>query len=71
MSSACNQTIKKLNKTKQHVRVASHNTVWLYKDHNKPLMITYDSGSDGNCLSKWIALRQVFPSYDHQNIGWG
>jgi hypothetical protein len=52
MSSAFNRRIKKLNKTKQHVSFATHNTVCLYKDHKKPLMITYDSGSDGNYLSK-------------------
>ena len=52
MSSAFNWTIKKLNKTKQHVSFASHNTLWLYKEHDKPLVITYDSGSKGNYLSK-------------------
>ncbi len=52
MSSTFNQTIKKLNKTKQHVSFATCNTVRLYKDHKEPLMITYDSGSNGNYLSK-------------------
>ncbi len=52
MSSAFNRTIKKLNKTKQHVSFATHNTVRLCKDHEEPLMITYNSGSDGNYLSK-------------------
>jgi hypothetical protein len=51
MSSAFNRTIKKLNKTKQHVSFATHNTVGLYKNHEEPLMITYDSGSDGNYRS--------------------
>ncbi len=52
MSSAFNRTIKKLNKTKQHVSFATHNTVRLYKDHEEPLMITYNSGSNGNYLSE-------------------
>jgi hypothetical protein len=52
MSSSFNWTIKKLNKTKQHVSFATHNTVRLYKDHEEPLMITYNSGSDSNYLSK-------------------
>jgi hypothetical protein len=52
MSSAFNQTIKKLYKTKQHVSFATHNTVRLYKDHKEPLMITYNSGSNVNYLSK-------------------
>jgi hypothetical protein len=52
MSSAFNRTIKKLNKTKQHVSFATHNTVRLYKDHEEPLMMTYNSGSNGNYLSK-------------------
>ena len=40
MSSAFNRTIKKLIKTKQHVSFASHNSVWLFKDHMVPIMIT-------------------------------
>jgi hypothetical protein len=52
MSSAFNQTIKKLNKTKQHVSFATHNTVRLCKDHKEHLMITYGSGSNSNYLSK-------------------
>jgi hypothetical protein len=48
MSSAYNRMIKKLNKTKQHVSFSTHNTVRLYKDHEEPLMITYNAGSDGN-----------------------
>ncbi len=52
MSSAFNETIKKLIKTKKHISFASHHTVRLYNDHEEPLMITYNSGSDGNYLSK-------------------
>ncbi len=61
MSSAFNWTIKKLNKTKQHVSFATHNTVRLYKDHREPLMITYDSGSDGNYLSKKDCIKAGLP----------
>ncbi len=61
MSSAFNQTIKKLNKTKQHVSFATHNTVRLYKDHEEPLMITYDSGSDGNYLSEKDYIKAGLP----------
>ncbi len=52
MSPTFNWTIKKLNKTKQHVNFATHNTVRLYKDQEKPLMITYGTRSNGNYLSK-------------------
>ncbi len=63
MSSAFNQLIKKLNKTKQHVSfTTTYNTVRLYKDHKESLMITYNSGSNGNYLSKKDCIRQVFPS---------
>ncbi len=61
MSSTFNRMIKKLNKTKQHVSFATHNTVWLYKDHEEPLMITYDSGSDGNYLSKKDRVKAGLP----------
>ncbi len=61
MSSAFNWTIKKLNKTKQHVSFTTHNTVGLYKDHDKPLMITYDSGSNGNNLSKKDCVKAGLP----------
>ncbi len=61
MSSAFNQTIKKLNKTKQHVNFATHNTVRLYKDHKEPFMITYDSGSDSNYLSKKDCIKAGLP----------
>jgi hypothetical protein len=61
MSSAFNRTIKKLNKTKQHVSFATHNTVQLYKDHEEPLMITYDSGSDDNYLSKKDCVKAGLP----------
>ncbi len=61
MSSAFNGTIKKLNKTKQHVSFTTHNTVQLYKDHEEPLMITYDSGSKGNYLSKKDCVKAGLP----------
>ncbi len=61
MSSAFNQKIKKLNKTKQHVSFATHNTVRLYKEHEEPLMITYNSGSDGNYLSKKDCVKAGLP----------
>jgi hypothetical protein len=61
MSSTFNWTIKKLNKTKQHVSFATHNTVRLYKDHEEPLMITYNSGSDGNYLSKKDRVKAGLP----------
>ncbi len=61
MSSTFNQTIKKLNKTKQHVSFATHNTVWLYKDHKEPLMITYNSGSNSNYLSKKDCIKADLP----------
>ncbi len=53
--------IKKLNKTKQHVSFATPNTVRLYKDHKEPLMITYDSGSNGNYLSKKDPVKAGLP----------
>ncbi len=61
ISSAFNWTIKKLNKTKQHVSFATHNTVRLYKDHEEPLMITYDSSSDGNYLSERDSVKADLP----------
>ncbi len=59
--SAFNRTIKKLNKTKQHVSFATHITVQLYKDHEEPLMITYNSGSNGNYLSKKDCIKTGLP----------
>ncbi len=61
MSSAFNWMIKKLNKIKQYVSFATHNTVQLYKDHEELLMITYDSGSDGNYLSKKDSVKAGLP----------
>jgi hypothetical protein len=61
MSSAFNWTIKKLNKTKQHVSFATHHTVRLYKDHEEPLTITYNSGSNGNYLSKKDRVKAGLP----------
>jgi hypothetical protein len=61
MSSAFNWTIKKLNKTKQHVSFATQNTVRLYKDHKELLMITYNSGSNGNYLSKKDRIKAGLP----------
>ncbi len=61
MSFAFNRTIKNLNKTKQHVSFATHNTVRLYKDHKEPLMITYDSGSNGNYLRKKDCVKAGLP----------
>jgi hypothetical protein len=61
MSSTFNWIIKKLNKTKQHVSFATHNTVWLNKDHKEPLMITYASGSNGNYLSKKDCIKAGIP----------
>ncbi len=61
MSSAFNWMITKLIKTKQHVSFATHNTVRLYKNHEEPLMITYNSGSDGNYLSKKDCVKAGHP----------
>jgi hypothetical protein len=52
LSSAFNKTIQKLNKSTQHVRFASHASKQRYHHQDKPIMITYDSGADGNYLSK-------------------
>ncbi len=56
MNLAFNRTIKKLNKTTRHVSFASHDSVWLFNNHTMPIMITYDSGADGNYISKrdWV-----------------
>ena len=52
MSLAFNRTFKKLNKTMWHVSFASHNSVRLFNNHTEPIMITYNSGTDGNYISK-------------------
>ena len=44
MSSAFNRTFKKLNKTMRHVS--------FFNNHIEPIMITYDSGANGNYISK-------------------
>jgi hypothetical protein len=52
---------QKAQQTKQHVSFATHNTVQLYKDHEEPFVITYDSGSDGNYLSEKDRIKAGLP----------
>jgi hypothetical protein len=62
------------NKTKQHVSFTTHNTVRLYKDHEEPLMIIYNSGSDGNYLSKKDHVKAGLPILQPSTrnmYGWG
>jgi len=51
LGSAFNRTIKKINKNK-HVSFATHNRVHQYSSNEQPVMITYDSGADGNYISE-------------------
>ncbi len=51
LSSAFNRTIKKINKNK-HVSFATHNEVHQYTNNEQPIMVAYDSGADGNYISK-------------------
>ncbi len=52
LSSAFNKTIQKLNKSTQHVRFAAHASKRRYHHQDKPIMITYNSGANGNYLSE-------------------
>ena len=61
MSSAFNRTFKKFNKTTRHVSFASHNSVRLFNNHTEPIMITYDSGADGNYISKRDCIKAGLP----------
>ena len=36
----------------RHVSFVSHNSMRLFNDHTEPIMITYDSGANGNYISK-------------------
>jgi hypothetical protein len=51
LGSAFNRTIKKINKNK-HVSFATHNRVHQYSSSEQPIMVTYDSGADGQYISK-------------------
>jgi hypothetical protein len=51
LGSAFNRTIKKINKNK-HVSFATHNKVNQYINNEQPIMVTYDSGADGQYISK-------------------
>ena len=61
MSSAFNRMFKKLNKTRRHVSCASHNSVGLFNDHTEPIMITYNSGADGNYTSERDCIKAGLP----------
>jgi hypothetical protein len=61
LSSAFNKTIQKLNKSTQHVRFASHDSEQRYHHQDKPIMITYNSGADGNYLSKRYCVQSGLP----------
>ena len=60
-SSAFNRMIKKFTKTKQNVSFASHNSVKLFNNHTVPILITYDSGANGNYLSKRDCVKAELP----------
>jgi hypothetical protein len=61
MSSAFNRMFKKLNKTTWHVSIASHNSVRLFNDHIEPIMITYNSGANGNYISERDCVKAGLP----------
>ena len=61
MNLAFNRTFKKLNKTMWHVSFASHNSMRLFNNHTEPIMITYDSGANGNYISKRDRVKAGLP----------
>lgn len=52
MSSAFNKTLRTLNNNIRKVRFKRQNSERRYLSNDKPIMITYDSGADGNYLSE-------------------
>jgi hypothetical protein len=52
MSAAFNRTFKQLNKTTLHVSFASHNSMRLFNNHTEPIIITYNSGTNGSYISE-------------------
>ncbi len=45
----------------QHVRFASHDSERMYHHQDKPIMITYDSGANGNYLSERDCVQAGLP----------
>ncbi len=51
LGSTFNWTIKKISKNK-HVSFATHNEVHQYTNNEQPIMVTYDSGTNGHYISE-------------------
>ncbi len=51
LGTTISQTFKKISNNK-HVRFAKHNKVHLFSNTETPIMVTYDLGADGHCISK-------------------
>ena len=61
MSFTFNWTIKKFNKTTRHVNLSFHNSMRLFNNLTVPIMITYDSGANGNYNSKRDCVKADLP----------
>jgi hypothetical protein len=51
LSTSINQTFKQISNNK-HVRFTKHNEVHSFNNADTTIMVTYDSGADGNYISK-------------------